>query len=143
MKICYILLLWVFLLVYSNSTEIFSSTIVSLNPHPPHQGSFHRYRAEPHLGYCQASLPAAIYLLKVNNRNTGTRSEICSKFKKKNFITFKTLLLLNFIKNYLKSYFDETFYRFDYALNIDNFNFPRCNGSGCWLHISYNFYYQH
>ena len=31
------------------------------------------------LGYFRSSNPARIYLLKVNNRNTRTRCEICSK----------------------------------------------------------------
>ena len=31
-------------------------------------------------GHSQITSPAGIYLLKVNNRNTRTRCEICSKF---------------------------------------------------------------
>ena len=34
--------------------------------------------------------PAGIYLLKVNNRNTRTRCEVCSKLKMK---TFYSLIL--------------------------------------------------
>ena len=35
--------------------------------------------SEAHSGPCQISNPVGIYLLKVNNRNTRTRCEICSK----------------------------------------------------------------
>ena len=38
-----------------------------------------------HYGYLRILIPAGIYLLIVNNRNTRTRCEICSK------LTIKTL----------------------------------------------------
>ena len=38
----------------------------------------HAFCPKASLGF-QGSIPAGIYLLKVNNRNTRTRCEICSK----------------------------------------------------------------
>ena len=54
------------------------------------------------LSFIQSSYPAGIYLLKVNNRNTRTRGEICSKLTIKipehnfEYISHLVLVLLLF-----------------------------------------------
>ena len=45
--------------------------------------------------------PAGIYLLKVNNRNTRTSCEICSKLTKKTLVLVSLLLTLNIFHNLL------------------------------------------
>ena len=48
-------------------------------------------------------LPLGIYVLKVNNRNTRKRSEICSKLtmKKQNDVSYVVLVFLSLTMKYL------------------------------------------
>ena len=58
--------------------------------------------------YCKNSTPAGIYLLKVNNRNTGARCEICSKLiikiPGKDFLV-SLLLILNIFNTLFQCFY--------------------------------------